>query len=87
MIHGKGLSDGLPSPKTSQGDRAINMAVPSHRSAPLERLFHAQTIIVLTECLVKTHLEVLLCDEIHLEDGAAELAGVKLLLVRFDALE
>ena len=63
------------------------MAVPSLRSAPLEGLFHAQTIIVLPKCLVKTHLQVLLRDEIHLEDGAAELSGVELFLVRFDALE
>ena len=63
------------------------MAVLSQRSAPLERLFHAQTIIVLTECLVETHLQVLLRDKVHLEDGAAELPGVELLLVRFDAFE
>ena len=63
------------------------MAVPSQRGAPLERLFHALPIIVLTKRLVETHLEVLLRDEIHLEDGASELSGVELFLIRFDALE
>ena len=63
------------------------MAALRERDAPLERLFHARTIIVLTKCLVEAHLQVLFRDEIHLEDGAAELSSVELLLVRFDAFE